>query len=273
MTDLFAPLDLAGIKLRNRIGVAPMCQYSAANDGRPTQWHLAHLMHLALGGAALVIVEATAVTPEGRISPGDLGIWDDSLIEPHAQLAAAITAAGAVPGIQIGHAGRKASRNAPWLGGAADPSWEVLGPSAVAFGDFATPKAMSEADIEATLKAFADAAIRAVKAGYRFIELHGAHGYLMHQFLSPLSNTRNDGWGGDFAGRTRFAREAVAAVKAVLPAGVALGIRFSHTDWVPGGWTTEETVQLCADLKPSVDLFDISSGGLHHEQKIALSPG
>lgn len=276
MTDLFAPITLGPITLRNRIGVAPMCQYSAANDGRPTQWHLAHLLHLAMGGAGLVIVEATAVTPEGRISPGDLGLWEDGLIAPHAALVAAMAAAGAVPGIQLGHAGRKASRAAPWIGGPAPEGqgWEVIAPSAVPFADFATPRAMSEGDILATIEAFAAAARRAAAAGYRFVELHGAHGYLGHQFLSPLSNTRNDAWGGDFEGRTRFLREATAAVRAALPAEVALGVRLSHTDWVEGGWTTEETVELCRRLKAlGADLLDISSGGLHPGQKIVLGPG
>lgn len=274
MTDLFSPFTLRGVTLRNRIGVAPMCQYCAKPDGLPTDWHLAHLVSRAVGGAGVTIAEATAVTPEGRISPGDLGIWSDAHIAPHARLAAAIAAVGSVPGIQIAHAGRKASRNAPWLHGPADPSWTCLAPSAEAFGDFAVPHAMTEAEIGATIAAFAAAAQRAVQAGYRFIEIHAAHGYLMHQFLSPLSNRRNDGWGGDFDGRTRLVTETVAAVRAAIPGDMPLAIRVSHTDWVEGGWTTEETVELARRLKAlGIDLVDVSSGGLDPRQTIALVPG
>jgi 2,4-dienoyl-CoA reductase-like NADH-dependent reductase (Old Yellow Enzyme family) len=274
MTDLFAPLDLGGVQFRNRIGVAPMCQYCCAGDGKPTDWHLAHLMQRAIGGAATVITEANAVTPEGRITPRDLGLWEDGQIAGHARLAAAIAAAGAVPGTQIAHAGRKAGRNPPWRPGIGEPSWTPLGPSAVAFDDFLTPKAMSEQEIGDTIAAFAATAKRAVTAGYRLVELHAAHGYLLHQFLSPLSNQRNDGWGGDWTGRTRLVREATAAVRAVLPAGVVLAVRISHTDWVEGGWTTEESVELAKALKAiGVDLVDTSSGGLHPAQQIPVGPG
>jgi 2,4-dienoyl-CoA reductase-like NADH-dependent reductase (Old Yellow Enzyme family) len=274
VTDLFSPFALRGVTLKNRIGVAPMCQYCCGPDGLPTDWHLAHLVSRAVGGAALTITEATAVTPEGRISPGDLGIWSDAHVGPHTRLAAAIAAVGSVPGIQIAHAGRKASRLPAWQTGPAEPSWTCLAPSAEAFGDFAVPHAMTEAEIGSTIAAFATATRRAVQAGYRFIEIHAAHGYLMHQFLSPLSNRRNDGWGGDFDGRTRIVTETVKAVRAAMPDDLALAIRVSHTDWVEGGWTTEETVELARRVKAlGVDLVDVSSGGLDARQKIPMGPG
>jgi len=192
----------------------------------------------------MVMVEATAVVPEGRISPGDVGIWSDAHLPSHARLAAALTALGTVPVIQLAHAGRKASRKQAWLPGAAEPSWETLGPSAEAFGDFIPPRAMTEADIAATIAAFVAATKRSIQAGYRLIELHAAHGYLLHQFLSPLSNKRNDRWGGDFEGRSRLPLEIAAAMRAAMPNDAVLGVRVSHTDWVDGGWTTEETVEL-----------------------------
>ncbi|HYI82370.1 MAG TPA: NADH:flavin oxidoreductase/NADH oxidase [Acetobacteraceae bacterium] len=274
MTDLFSPFELRGVRLRNRIGVAPMCQYCCAEDGVPTDWHFAHLVSRAVGGAGLVFTEAAAVTAEGRISPADLGIWSDAQLPAHRRLASAIAAAGAVPGIQLAHAGRKASRRAPWEEGPALPGWVPVGPSALAFGDYAEPRAMGEADIAATVRAFADGARRAVASGYRVVELHAAHGYLLHQFLSPLSNRRNDAWGGDLDGRTRLPLEVVQAVRAVLPSEAPLAIRVSHTDWVEGGWTTEETVELSRRMKAlGVDLVDVSSGGLDPRQRIALSPG
>jgi len=274
VTDLFSLFTLRGVTLRNRIGVAPMCQYCAKPDGLPTDWHLAHLVSRAVGGAGVTITEATAVTPEGRISPGDLGIWSDAHVGPHTRLAAAIAAVGSVPGIQIAHAGRKASRLPAWQSGPADPSWTCIAPSAEAFGDFAVPHAMTEAEIGATIEAFAAATRRAVQAGYRFIEIHAAHGYLMHQFLSPLSNRRNDGWGGDFDGRSRIVTETAKAVRAAMPDDLALAIRVSHTDWVEGGWTTEETVELSRRVKAlGVDLVDVSSGGLDARQKIPMGPG
>jgi 2,4-dienoyl-CoA reductase-like NADH-dependent reductase (Old Yellow Enzyme family) len=279
LTDLFSPFALRGVTLRNRIGVAPMCQYScdpAHAPGMPTDWHLAHLHARAIGGAALVIAEATAVVPEGRITPQDLGLWDDGQTAAHARLARVIASAGAVPGIQIAHAGRKASTNQPWVGGVAGDDahgWTPLAPSALAFPGLREPRAMTEEDIASTVAAFAATARRAVEAGYRFIEVHAAHGYLLHQFLSPLSNQRNDGWGGDFAGRTRLTLEVVRAVRAAMPDDMPLGIRFSHTDWLEGGWTTEETVELSRQVKAlGVDLIDVSSGALL-PAKIPLEPG
>ena len=273
-TDLFSPLALRGVTLPNRIGVSPMCQYSCNGDGKPTEWHFAHLVSRAVGGAGLTIAEASAVLPEGRISHGDLGIWSDDQLPGHARLAAAIAAMGSVPGIQIAHAGRKASRNAPWQEGRAAKGWEPLGPSNLPFGDYAEPRAMTEAEIAATIAAFAAAAKRSVSAGYRFIELHAAHGYLLHEFLSPLSNRRTDGWGGDFEGRIRLTLEVTEAVRAAMPDELPLSVRVSHTDWVEGGWTTEETVALSKRLQAlGVDLVDVSSGGLDHRQKIPMGPG
>ncbi|MCK8784620.1 NADH:flavin oxidoreductase/NADH oxidase [Roseomonas sp. NAR14] len=275
MTDLFAPLALRGVTLRNRIGISPMCMYSCADDGLPTEWHLIHLGSRAAGGAGLVLTEATAVTPEGRISPYDLGLWSDSQVAAHARLARAVACCGAVPGMQISHAGRKASRVAPWMGHhAATPGWTPLSPSAAAFGDYAMPEAMDEAAIEATIADFVATARRALEAGYQVLELHAAHGYLLHQFLSPLSNRRNDRWGGDFEGRARLPLEVVRAVRAAIPDSVPLLVRVSHTDWVAGGWDTEETVELSRRLKAlGVDMMDVSSGGLDPAQKIPVGPG
>jgi 2,4-dienoyl-CoA reductase-like NADH-dependent reductase (Old Yellow Enzyme family) len=280
LTDLFSPITLRGVTIRNRIGVAPMCQYSCDPRGdaagKATDWHLAHLHARAIGGAGLVVTEATAVTPEGRITPQDLGLWNDDQIAGHARIVQVIASTGAVPGTQIAHAGRKASTNQPWVGGVAGDDahgWTPLAPSAIAFPGLREPRAMSEQDILSTIEAFAATARRAVEAGYRFIELHAAHGYLLHQFLSPLSNQRNDGWGGDFAGRSRIVLEAVKAVRAAIPADMPLGIRFSHTDWLDGGWTTEETVELSRQVKAlGVDLVDVSSGALL-PAKIPLEPG
>jgi 2,4-dienoyl-CoA reductase-like NADH-dependent reductase (Old Yellow Enzyme family) len=274
LPDLFDSLTLRGVTLRNRIGLSPMCQYSCGPDGKPTDWHLAHLLQRAIGGASLVLTEATAVTAEGRITPADLGLWEEAQLAGHARLASAIAGVGGVPGIQLGHAGRKASRNPPWRDGPAEPGWETLAPSAVPMEGMAVPRAMSEADIVDTITAFVAAARRAVRAGYRVVELHAAHGYLAHQFLSPISNTRKDSWGGDFEGRTRFAREMVSAVRAALPADVPLILRISHTDWIEGGWTTEESVELARRVAAlGVDMMDVSSGGISTRQKIPVGPG
>ncbi len=274
MTDLFSPLTLRGVTFRNRIGVSPMCQYCAGEDGKPTDWHLAHLVSRAVAGPGMVMTEAAAVTPEGRISPGDLGIWSDDQLPGHQRLVAAIAAMGTVPAIQLAHAGRKGSRLPAWEAGAAVPGWEALGPSATPFQGYATPRAMSEAEILSTIQAFADAAVRSVKAGYTFIELHAAHGYLVHQFLSPISNLRNDSWGGDFEGRTRLLREITRATRAVIPDDMPLAVRISHTDWVEGGWNTAESVMLAERLKAlGVDIVDVSSGGLDAGQQIPIGPG
>ena len=275
MTDLFSPLTLRGVTLANRIGISPMCMYCCDDDGKPTDWHLAHLLQRAIGGAGLVMAEASAITAEGRITPGDLGIWEDGQVAAHTRLAGAIAHAGAVPAIQIGHAGRKGSRLPAWFDGPADPSWETLSASDIPMGNFAAPRAMTEEEILALPGLFAAAARRAVAAGYRLIELHGAHGYLLHQFLSPLSNRRNDRWGGDFEGRARLTLEVVKAVRGAVPDDLPLSLRVSHTDWVEGGWTTTETVELAQRVKAlGIDLLDVSSGGVDpSRQKIPVGPG
>ncbi len=275
---LFTPFALRGVTLRNRIGVSPMCQYSAT-DGRANDWHLVHLGGLAKGGAGLVIFEATAVEPRGRISPGDLGLWDEAQQEPLARIVRFVESQGAVPALQLAHAGRKASVRPPWeQGGApltAAPGWEVVGPSAVPFGEgHPLPSALDEAGLRGLVAAFAAAARRAVAAGFKAVEVHAAHGYLLHQFLSPLSNHRTDGWGGDFAGRTRLAREVVAAVRGVVPDAMPVLVRLSATDWVEGGWTPDETVELARTLRGlGVDLIDCSSGGLVPYARVPAAPG
>jgi 2,4-dienoyl-CoA reductase-like NADH-dependent reductase (Old Yellow Enzyme family) len=275
---LFTPLALRGVALRNRIGVSPMCQYSAV-DGRAGDWHLVHYGGLAQGGAGLVIFEATAVEARGRISPADLGLWDDAQVEPLARVARFVEAQGAVPALQLAHAGRKASVRPPWEQGGAPLTgaggWEVFGPSAVPFAEgHPVPAALDQAGLRAVVAAFSDAAVRAVAAGFRAVEVHAAHGYLLHQFLSPLSNRRTDGYGGDFAGRTRLAREVVSAVRAVVPEAMPVLVRISATDWVEGGWTPDETVELARGLKQAgVDLVDCSSGGLVPYAKVPAAPG
>ena len=277
--SLFSPFTIKDVTFKNRIGVSPMCQYSA-KDGFANDWHLVHLGSRATGGAALVIVEATAVTPEGRISPQDLGIWKDEHIEPLARIASFIESQGSVPGIQIAHAGRKASMSAPWDGDFTvlpqDGGWTpVIGPSTVAFGEnYQVPQAMSKDDIKRIQQAFADAAKRSLKAGFKVLEIHAAHGYLQHEFLSPLSNQRTDEYGGSFENRIRFVTENVAAVQQVWPKELPLFVRISATDWVEGGWDEVQSVQLSRELKAmGVDLIDVSSGGLVPTAKITVGPG
>jgi 2,4-dienoyl-CoA reductase-like NADH-dependent reductase (Old Yellow Enzyme family) len=274
MTDLFSPLSIRGVTLKNRIGISPMCQYCCADDGRPTDWHLAHLLQRAIGGAGMVMAEATAVTADGRITPGDLGLWEDGQIAAHARLASAIERAGAVPAIQIGHAGRKASRAPAWIDAPADPAWETVSASNLPMGHFEAPRAMTEEEVAAIPAAFAATARRAVTAGWKLIELHGAHGYLLHQFLSPISNKRNDRWGGDFEGRTRLPVAVAKAVREAVGEDFPLMLRISHTDWLEGGWTTEESVELARRMQAvGIDLIDVSSGGIDPAQKIVLGPG
>jgi 2,4-dienoyl-CoA reductase-like NADH-dependent reductase (Old Yellow Enzyme family) len=274
MTDLFSPLALRGVTLGNRIGVSPMCQYCCGPDGRPTDWHLAHLLQRAIGGAGLVMAEATAVTAEGRITPGDLGLWEDAQIPAHARLAAAIAHAGAVPAIQIAHAGRKGSRAPAWIDAAATPAWETRSASDLPMGHFDAPRAMTAEEVAAIPADFAATARRAVTAGWKLIEIHAAHGYLLHQFLSPLSNRRNDQWGGDFEGRTRLPLAVARAVREAVGEQVPLFVRVSHTDWMEGGWTTEETIALSQLLQAAgIDGMDVSSGGIDPKQKILLGPG
>jgi 2,4-dienoyl-CoA reductase-like NADH-dependent reductase (Old Yellow Enzyme family) len=277
MSRLFSPLTLRGTTFRNRAWVAPMCQYSS-EGGFPNDWHLAHLGALARGGAGLVMQEATAVTPGGRISPSDAGIWDDEQADAYTRITAFVHAQGAVPGIQLSHAGRKASTEPPWVGrGYVDPDqggWETVGPSPVAFGDWPAPKELGVEEIRGIVGAFADAARRASEVGYVVAELHAAHGYLLHQFLSPLANQRADEYGGDLAGRSRFLIEVVDAVRAVWPERWPLFVRFSATDWAPGGWTVDETAELSRRLVPhGVDLIDVTSGGLVPGARIEVEPG
>jgi len=250
--------------LPNRIGVSPMCQYSAV-DGIANVWHLTHLASRAVGGAGLVITEAAAVVPEGRISPADLGIWSDAHAEALKPVVEAIAAAGAVPGIQLAHAGRKGSTQVPWEGRAAvtDGGWAVAAPSAIPFGpESALTFAMNDAEVEALIDAFGAAAARALAAGFGFLECHFAHGYLVHEFLSPISNKRDDRWGGDFEGRTRLAIEIVRKVRSVAP-DTPISVRLSCVDWAEGGWSLDDSIRLAVLLKDAgADLIDCSSGSI-----------
>jgi len=279
MPNLFDPLTVRSITLRNRIGVSPMCMYSS-DDGVANDWHFVHLGSRAVGGAALVVAEATAVSPEGRISPGDAGIWAEKHIEPLAKINRFVKAQGAVPGIQIAHAGRKGSAARPWEGGAslsdAAGGWTTFAPSAVAFGDELSrvPKALTAEEIKKVQQDFVAAAKRALEAGYEWLEIHGAHGYLAHEFLSPISNRRTDNYGGSFENRIRFILETAKAVRAAWPEKLPLGIRLSCSDWVEGGWTIDETVELARRLKTEgIDLIDCSSGGTTPNAKIPVGPG
>lgn len=278
MAQLFELLPQRGLTLRNRIAVAPMCQYSA-RDGVPDHWHLVHLGSRAVGGAAAVLAEATAVSAEGRISPQDTGLWNEAQLAAWQPIAAFIAAHGTVPGVQLAHAGRKASTQRPWEGGgplaAAQGAWTTVAPSAVPFDDgWHVPQALDAAGLRQVVADFRAAAQRALAAGFQLIELHGAHGYLLHQFLSPLSNRRDDDYGGSFGNRTRLLREVAAAVREVWPERLPLWLRISATDWADGGWTVEESVELARQVKPlGVDLVDVSSGGLVPHAKIPLGPG
>lgn len=279
MSSLFQPLTIKSITLRNRIGVSPMCMYSS-EDGVATDWHLVHLGARAAGGAGLVIAEATAVAPEGRITPGDAGIWADKHIEPIARINRFIKAQGAVPGIQIAHAGRKASAALPWNGGnhLTDNTggWTPVAPSPIAFGDGLdkVPHELTVAEIKRVHADFAAAAKRALAAGCEWLELHGAHGYLTHEFLSPISNRRTDQYGGSFENRIRFILELTRAVRPVWPEHLPLTARLSCSDWMEGGWTIEESVELAKRLKAEgVDLLDCSSGGTSAHAKIPVGAG
>ena len=265
--DLLSPLTLRSLTLRNRIAMAPMCQYSA-EEGMANDWHLVHLGSRAVGGAGLVIVEATGVTWDGRITPGDLGLWSDDHIEPLARIARFVASQGACAGIQLAHAGRKASTAAPWTGGATlrtreEGGWPVVAPSPIPFhpGDLA-PVALDAARIDAIVDTFEAAARRALAAGFKLVEIHAAHGYLLHQFLSPHSNQRDDGYGGSLENRMRFVLRVTERVRATVPAELPLFVRISATDWVAGGWDIEQSVELARRLKDlGVDLIDVSTGG------------
>jgi 2,4-dienoyl-CoA reductase-like NADH-dependent reductase (Old Yellow Enzyme family) len=276
---LFDPLTLRGVTLRNRIGVSPMCQYSST-DGFADDWHLVHLGSRAVGGAGLVMTEATAVEARGRISPQDLGLWKDEHIEALGRVTRFVRAHGAAPGIQLAHAGRKASVARPWGGGkplSPPAGWSpILGPSALPFDDgYQTPEALAEKDIAAIIEAFGAAAARAARAGFDVIEIHAAHGYLIHEFLSPISNRRDDLWGGSFDGRIRFLLEIVRVVRGVWPDWRPLLVRLSTTDWLGAdGWTVEDSIALARRLHAEgVDLIDCSSGGIAPRVAIPSGPG
>jgi 2,4-dienoyl-CoA reductase-like NADH-dependent reductase (Old Yellow Enzyme family) len=275
---LFSPLQLRGVTLRNRIAVSPMCQYSS-EEGFANDWHFVHLGSRAVGGAGLVMTEATAVEAVGRISPQDLGLWKDEHIAPLARITRFISEHGAVPGIQLAHAGRKASTARPWEGGKpVGPEaggWKPVGPSPLPYADgHPTPEPLDAAGLVRVVRAFSEAAERARAAGFRVIEIHAAHGYLLHEFLSPLSNHRTDRYGGSFENRVRLVREVVKAVRERWPEELPILARFSCSDWLPGGWTIEESVELARLLvKEGVDLIDCSSGALAPGAKIPVGPG
>jgi 2,4-dienoyl-CoA reductase-like NADH-dependent reductase (Old Yellow Enzyme family) len=279
MPGLFDPLAIRDLTFANRVFVSPMCQYSSEN-GYANDWHFVHLGSRAVGGAGLVLTEATAVLPEGRISPQDLGIWEDGQIEMLAKIVGFIHEQGSIAGMQLAHAGRKASTSRPWEGHDAVPEsaggWKkVVAPSALAFSDtYPMPRALTLEGIQEVVAGFAAAARRACQAGLRVVEIHAAHGYLIHEFLSPLSNKREDEYGGSFENRTRLCREVVAAVRSAWPKELPLFVRISATDWVEGGWSVEESVTLAGELKQTgVDLIDCSSGGNVPHAKIPVGPG
>jgi len=278
MTAIFDPFTVRGITLRNRIGVSPMCQYSSV-DGFAEDWHLVHLGSRAVGGAGLVMTEATAVSPEGRISPSDLGLYDDRHVDALARIVRFLSGQGAAAGVQLAHAGRKASTARPWEGGKPIPpeagGWETIGPSPIPFSPGSpTPREMGPADLEKAKGDFRRATRRARAAGFAWVELHAAHGYLLHAFLSPLSNHRLDAYGGSFENRVRYPVEVIRAVRAEWPEDKPLAVRVSCTDWAEGGWDLEQSVALARILKAEgVDLIDCSSGGAVPGAKIPLTPG
>lgn len=276
---LFTPLEIRDVRLRNRIGVSPMCEYSST-DGYANDWHFVHLGSRAVGGAAMVMAEAAAVLPEGRISPQDLGIWEDGHIAMLARIFRFIEEHGAVPAMQLAHAGRKASTEVPWKGlkplSEAEGGWSpIFAPSAAPFGEkYPTPEMLDARGIARVVEAFANAARRAFEAGAKIIEIHSAHGYLLHEFLSPLSNFRTDCYGGSFENRTRALCEVVDAVRVVWPENLPLFVRISATDWAEGGWTPEDSVRLASQLGPlGVDLIDCSSAAILPDIRIPVGPG
>jgi 2,4-dienoyl-CoA reductase-like NADH-dependent reductase (Old Yellow Enzyme family) len=278
MTNLFTPLKIKDISLKNRIAISPMCQYSSV-DGFANDWHLVHYGSLAVGGSGLIIQEASAVSPEGRITPGDLGIYSDEHIEKLRQITRFIEGHGAVPGIQIAHAGRKGSCRLPWEGGTQldlqEGGWETIAPSALTFNpEDRAPQVLDQKGIDNIQDSFAKAAHRALDAGYKVLEIHAAHGYLIHEFLSPLTNHRTDKYGGSFENRIRLLLGVVKSVQSVWPGNLPLFVRISATDWVEGAWDIDEAVQLSSILKnEGVDLIDCSSGGTVPWAKIPFGPG
>jgi 2,4-dienoyl-CoA reductase-like NADH-dependent reductase (Old Yellow Enzyme family) len=276
MSYLFSPLTIKGLTFKNRIVVSPMCQYSAV-DGFPNDWHLVHLGSRAVGGAALILAEATGVSPEARITPFDLGLWNDDQMDAFRRITDFIRQQGSIPGIQLAHAGRKASTDAPWRGGGllghSEGGWQQVAPSAVGFRPEEVPEALTDAGIHKVIRDFSDAADRAFRCGFRVLEIHAAHGYLIHQFLSPLSNARTDKYGGPFENRTRILTDIIHAVKQVWPQELPLFVRISATDWVEGGWDLAQSVKLAEILKGlGVDVIDCSSGGLVPHAKIPAGP-
>jgi len=275
---LFTPLTLRSVEFRNRIFVSPMCQYSGA-EGIPNDWHLVHLGSRAVGGAGLVITEATAVTPEGRISPGDLGLWNDDQATAFQRITSFISAQGSVPGVQLAHAGRKASTSLQWLGAqplsASEGGWQTVGPSPIPFAaGYPVPHDLSPEEMSTLTAKFAAATTRALSAGFRVIEIHMAHGYLLHEFLSPLSNKRRDEFGGGIEGRARFPLQVAKAVREAWPSDLPLFVRISATDWVEGGWDLEQSIAFARRLREvGVDLIDCSSGGNAPAARIPLGPG
>ncbi len=278
MSRLFTEFPLRNLKFKNRIFVSPMCQYSCV-DGVPGEWHLVHLGSRAVGGAALVMAEATAVSAEGRISPRDTGIWSPDQVMAFKRITTFIIDHGAVPGIQLAHAGRKASTRPPWEGGGPlkenEGPWQTLAPSPLPFdANYPSPREMSEQDMETVILQFSDAANHALQAGFQVAEIHMAHGYLLHQFLSPFSNKRTDSYGTDFNGRIKFPLQVAEAVRKVWPAKWAVFVRISCTDWVEGGWDLNQSIELANQLKNlGIDLIDCSSGGILPAVKIPAYPG
>ena len=280
MPGLFDNFTIKSITLRNRIGVSPMCQY-VSNDGMATDWHLVHLGARAVGGAGLIIAEATAVEPRGRISPKDAGLWSDEHIGPLSGITSFISKHGSVPGLQLAHAGRKASVSRPWEGDNSlkdeEGGWETIAPSALAFGGkvWRIPEEMTHKDIQDVQNAFVAATKRAIEAGYKWLELHAAHGYLLHSFYSPLSNARTDEYGGSFENRIRFTVETLERMRGVWPESLPLAVRLSCSDWVDGGWTPEESIELARKLKKvGADLIDCSSGfGSPDHKNYPFGPG
>jgi 2,4-dienoyl-CoA reductase-like NADH-dependent reductase (Old Yellow Enzyme family) len=277
--DLLSPLTIRSVTFRNRIAMSPMCQYSA-QDGFANDWHLVHLGSRAVGGVALVMVEATAVTADGRITPGDLGIWKDDHIESLSRIARFVHTQGAVAGIQLAHAGRKASCELPWKGGEGlltpeEGGWPVVGPSAIPFAETSpVPRPLDEAEIDAIVTAFETGARRALTAGFKVIEIHAAHGYLLHEFLSPISNHRNDRYGGSLENRMRFLLQVAERVRGLMPEEMPLFVRISASDWTEGGWDLEQSVELAIRLKGlGVDLIDVSSGGTVPYSRIPVAKG
>jgi 2,4-dienoyl-CoA reductase-like NADH-dependent reductase (Old Yellow Enzyme family) len=278
VSQLFSPLTIRKLTFKNRVFVSPMCQYSS-NDGLPTDWHLVHLGSRAIGGAALVMVEATAITPEGRISPADSGIWSDAHAEAFRRITKFVKESGAVPGMQLAHAGRKASTGLPWRGGGpvspADGGWTPIAPSPVPFDKgYPIPHEMTLADIDRTVADFVAAAKRALHAGFEVVEVHSAHGYLLHEFLSPLSNFRKDEYGGTLENRMRLPLRVAQAVRETWPNDWPVFVRISATDWADGGWDLPQSIALAKALKPlGIDLIDCSSGALVPHVKILTEPG